>query len=735
MADAGVNIAKVNYEMDEQQNPVLIPTQNALEEIEFQVSQVIGRLEEVAVGRGRRTPPPPSVELPKRSQDEILGHIQDLLQNYEEEAFDSPLTPQTRISMISHAIMVYASCLERTHIQEVSARLTSDTSRWLANIFRMPLHGVCYHDDQMEGTVRIARALLHVKYPRFAEEGYEVLKSKPPVIYTSLAAPLSVIQHICKQLSLPLHCVRGIATMTLFGSQQKMDVAALERQIEEDKTAGRLPLLVLADAGTPIAGHVDNLTRLQEICKSNDVWLHLRGHTLAALAMVSATDSPANIADSLTLPLAYWLCVPGLPSVTLYNLNCQVGSSLGLLESPGKRLIVLPVWCVLQEFGKDGIQTRMQQMFESTELLWRRLVKYPCLRLLSQPPGGEGGVITLADLISKPVNINLLMEVVASTVVFQFIPEGCVDKVPAYYDKLNSWLGQILQRDAAQVPLELCELESSGVVLRYCPFEVGTIITQADVEAFINCLDQQLEILSATVVHKETFQQLVAASPQLRLVELAGWAGLGGVRYLPQGWAAGQDDQLLTDHAKEELNRLNLHLVEKLRVSDAAFSAGEGVDGLACVRFGMVTTDTDVAELLHLFQSVGQKEEESWKFIDTMAEVVIKGIEAATLDLQKESEDKLWQDGILRQVPVFGSLVNWWSPLTKDGGAGIKGRSLDLTAGVVASTENIYRYHMQGSAAGVKEPPQVVTPVAGHSRASSNASQLSSNTVSNPVSP
>lgn len=71
------------------------------------------------------------------------------------------------------------------------------------------------------------------------------------------------------------------------------------------------------------------------------------------------------------------------------------------------------------------------------------------------------------------------------------------------------------------------------------------------------------------------------------------------------------------------------------------------------------------------------------------------GIETATLDLMKESEEKLWQDGILRQVPVFGSLVNWWSPPNKDGGAGIKGRSLDLTAGVVASTENIYRYHMQ----------------------------------------
>lgn len=59
------------------------------------------------------------------------------------------------------------------------------------------------------------------------------------------------------------------------------------------------------------------------------------------------------------------------------------------------------------------------------------------------------------------------------------------------------------------------------------------------------------------------------------------------------------------------------------------------------------------------------------------------------MELQRESDEQLWQEGILRSVPVVGSIVNWWSPHNK--GSGIKGRSLDLTAGIVASTENIYR--------------------------------------------
>lgn len=57
------------------------------------------------------------------------------------------------------------------------------------------------------------------------------------------------------------------------------------------------------------------------------------------------------------------------------------------------------------------------------------------------------------------------------------------------------------------------------------------------------------------------------------------------------------------------------------------------------------------------------------------------GIETATIDLQKENEERLWQEGILRHVPVFGSIVNWWSPKAKE--SGIKGRSLNLQAGSI----------------------------------------------------
>lgn len=104
-----------------------------------------------------------------------------------------------------------------------------------------------------------------------------------------------------------------------------------------------------------------------------------------------------------------------------------------------------------------------------------------------------------------------------------------LSKVPPYYDKLNSWLGQILQLDAPQVPIDICELENVGVVLRFCPFEnaSGQQPTIEEMQSFVQCLEQQLVILRATIHHRETFVKLVEASPVLKVVDLPDWAGKG----------------------------------------------------------------------------------------------------------------------------------------------------------------------------------------------------------------
>ncbi|CAK9802721.1 Pyridoxal-dependent decarboxylase domain-containing protein 1 [Anthophora plagiata] len=747
---------------------------NKVAALEFQASQVISRLEEAveraADGGGTTWNNPSGFLSQSKTTDEILTLIQDLVihEDAPQPAEDGStevgtsqvtilptLTEPAKLALIAHTVSAYALALPKAHAQRLAGRLAADTTRWLSHIFRFVDCAFSFHEDHLEGLVRVTRLALHRKYPHYMEEGFTALAASPPLIYSSVAAPLGVVQHLCRQLSLPLHCVRPIPHNTMFGSRYSMDVSALERRLAEDTQSNSVtPLLVLAEAGSVLTGHCDNIARLRAICDKYNVWLHLRGHSLAALALNnSAKDLPSKIADSVTLPLGVWLGIPSLPVVTLYRLTDTKGgrptprdTTLSLVsglmtDSLSRRLPTLPLWATLQVLGRDGVHNRLKRCFLAVEELYNKIKKFSCIRILSQPPGGENGSYTINELLTNPVNSPQLFEAVASALVFQFVPADrdpqATERTSPYYDKLNSWLGQILQRDIENVQIELCEIEHHGLAIRICPLEnAEQPPSTEDIDNVVAYLEQQIEILQATVEHKATFVRLVSESDSLHLADMPGWEGLGGVRYASPTWL-----HVMTDQAKEELNRLNTQLVEALRNTDTAFSLGQGSDGLACVRFGMVTQDTDVAELLSLVLRVGQEVEASSKLLDTISEVVKRGIEAAQTDLERENAEKLWQEGILRHVPVVGTFVNWWSPPSKE--TGVRGRSLNLQAGVVESTENIYKYHMQlqpnstvinGSGARTPPQPLVQTPVGAgsqsHSRSSSHSSLQSGKSIS-----
>ncbi|XP_014207727.1 putative pyridoxal-dependent decarboxylase domain-containing protein 2 [Copidosoma floridanum] len=745
------------------------PVESELSILKMQAYQTLERLEESGEkgteSEGATWNNPLGFLLHAKAPEEIFTLIQDLVV-YEEAPAQvkdgkspteqnqitslPPLTDAAKLALISHSVSAYAMSLPRSHSRKLASRLTVDTTRWLSHIFRFVDCASAFHEDPLEGLVRVTRLALHKKYPRYMDEGYAALANSPPLIYSSVA-PLGLVQHLCKQLLLPLHCIRPIPQNTLFGSRHTMDIAALERRLTEDSQSNSVtPLLVLAEAGSELTGHCDNITRLQEICDKYNVWLHLRGNSLAALALSnSSKDLTSKLADSITLSLGVWLGIPSLPVVTLYRLTDTRGghSTASLIaETLSGRLPTLPLWTALQALGRDSIVNRFKHCFLVVEELYNKLKKFNCIRLLSQEPGGDGGVYSLKEILTNnTLGTAQLLEVVSSALVFQFVPSKDEDqsqqqqqeqqRVPAYYDKLNSWLGQILQRDIQNVEIEFCKIEQYGVAIRICPLESPEYPPCSDdIDSVVACLEQQIDILLATVHHKETFTKLVSENESLRLVEIPEWAGLGGVRYSPP-WT--------WDLAKNELNNLNGQLVETLRHTDIAFSLGTDDEGLAFVRFGMVTHETDVEDLLSLVLKVGQDLEASSKLMDTMSEVVKRGIEAAQTDLERENAEnaeKLLQEGmvkILRHVPVVGTFVNWWNPPPKE--SGVRGRSLNLQAGVVESTENIYKYHMQlqpnsttsNGSGGARTPPQpmIQTPVSqSHSRSSSHSSQQSGKT-------
>lgn len=66
----------------------------------------------------------------------------------------------------------------------------------------------------------------------------------------------------------------------------RMDLLALERAIEDDRAAGRLPFLVVATAGTVNTGAIDDLDGVGDIADRHGIWFHVDG-AIGALAMLS----------------------------------------------------------------------------------------------------------------------------------------------------------------------------------------------------------------------------------------------------------------------------------------------------------------------------------------------------------------------------------------------------------------------------------------------------------------
>jgi glutamate/tyrosine decarboxylase-like PLP-dependent enzyme len=94
-------------------------------------------------------------------------------------------------------------------------------------------------------------------------------------------------------------------------SSLRMDAVELERQIAKDKAAGRIPMAVVASAGTVNTGAIDPLANIAEIAHRNAAWFHIDGAygALAAIAERKKFDG-LELADSISLDPHKWLYQP-----------------------------------------------------------------------------------------------------------------------------------------------------------------------------------------------------------------------------------------------------------------------------------------------------------------------------------------------------------------------------------------------------------------------------------------
>jgi len=226
----------------------------------------------------------------------------------------------------------------------------------------------------------------------------------------------SSIDKACITLGLGMEGLRKIPADAEF----RMDAAALEAAIEEDRAAGMLPFCVVATVGTTSTSSIDPVPAIAEVCARQKVWLHVDaayGGSAAAVPELRWILDGAERADSIVTNPHKWLFTPiDISVLYLRDLEaCRRAFSLvpDYLVTPegesvtnlmdygpalGKRFRALKLWFVLRYFGAEGVAARIREHVRLARELagwidaepgWERMAPTPLSLVVfrHRPPG------------------------------------------------------------------------------------------------------------------------------------------------------------------------------------------------------------------------------------------------------------------------------------------------------------------------------------------------------------
>ena len=254
--------------------------------------------------------------------------------------------------------------------------------------------------------------------------------------------------------------VRAIET----NSALEIDVANLERRIQQDQADGHLPFCVVANAGTTATGAFDPIGAVADVARRYGLWLHVDAAYggFAALAP-SARQLFARIdeADSVALDPHKWLFLPVGCGCVLYrdaeNARAAFSHDAEYTRRIGfERDEAFAFW----DYGPE-----LSRPFRALDL-WL-LIKYVgAARLAEAVEENIACAKYLEKLVQASDDFEMLMPVVLSIFCFRYAPKGFGGDL----NVLNERLMAALQRGGSTY-LSNAEIEGKfalrGCVLNY----------------------------------------------------------------------------------------------------------------------------------------------------------------------------------------------------------------------------------------------------------------------------
>jgi glutamate/tyrosine decarboxylase-like PLP-dependent enzyme len=268
----------------------------------------------------------------------------------------------------------------------------------------------------------------------------------------------------------------------------RLDVDALERAIESDARAGRRGIAVVASAGTVMTGAIDPLTRVADIARAHDLWLHVDGAygAFAALAEPAKFDGLAR-ADSISLDAHKWLYQPLDCSILLYRDAEWARRAF----SYGAEYVNTASEDPIEGFAFFDHTIELSRRFRALKV-WLALRYHGLAAFREAIAGNLRQARLLAQLIDSQPTLELLAPVELSAVCFRWIgPDSAA---------LSERNEQILQRVNQRGRVWLSNANVRGAVgLRACITNHRT--TDDDVHAVVEEVLAAAETAAVTRAH------------------------------------------------------------------------------------------------------------------------------------------------------------------------------------------------------------------------------------------
>lgn len=220
------------------------------------------------------------------------------------------------------------------------------------------------------------------------------------VVYASTEIHMSIPKSIAL-LGIGRDNLRLIATDASF----RMFPEELEARILQDKAAGKVPVAVVASAGTVNTGAIDPLREIAQIAHRQGVWFHVDGAygALAAIADREKFDG-LELADSISLDPHKWLYQPLDCGCLLYRSSEAAQRTFAhsgdyarsLTEDPvegfaffeesmelSRRFRALKLWLSLRYHGFGAFRQSIAKDLAQARRLANAIAREPKLELLA----------------------------------------------------------------------------------------------------------------------------------------------------------------------------------------------------------------------------------------------------------------------------------------------------------------------------------------------------------------